>query len=411
MLYRKVPKTGDELSILGYGCMRLPLKRGLIDEKRATRQLRGAIDRGVNYVDTAQPYHIGASEPFLGRALQGGYREKVRLATKQFSLKIRSAEDFAPHLGAQLKKLQTDYLDYYLLHGINGPVFERMKGLGVLEFLEQAKKDGRIRHTGFSFHGDVAAFKEIVDAYDWDICQIQYNYLDENIQAGTEGLKYAAAKRLGVIIMEPLRGGNLARKIPPAVQAVWDRAERKRTPAEWGLRWVWNHPEVTCVLSGMNEDKHIEENLRIAGEALPDSLSDKELALIRESAEKYQGLGKVACTGCRYCMPCPAGVDIPTCFELYNQRQVFGEKGQSLAMYFLRLYGGIESPRHRFASACTECGNCRNLCPQGLPVPELIREVRKTFENPIFKSVVWFFGGYLAYQKWRFERKRKNNKL
>ncbi|MCX5866750.1 MAG: aldo/keto reductase [Proteobacteria bacterium] len=201
MLYRKVPKSGDELSILGYGCMRLPLKRGRIDEKRATRQLREAIDRGVNYIDTAQPYHMGASEPFLGRALRDGYREKVRLATKQFSLKIRSTEDFTPHLGAQLKKLQTDYLDYYLLHGISGPVFERMKGLGVLEFLEQAKKDGRIRSTGFSFHGDLAAFKEIVDAYDWDICQIQYNYIDENIQAGTEGLKYAAAKRLGVIVM------------------------------------------------------------------------------------------------------------------------------------------------------------------------------------------------------------------
>lgn len=407
MLYRRVPKSGDELSILGYGCMRLPLKRGRIDEKRATRQLRYAIDRGVNYIDTAQPYHMGASEPFLGRALRDGYREKVRLATKMMSLNIRSADDFDPCLAAQFKKLKTGFIDYYLMHGINGPVFQRMKGLGILEFLERAKKDGRIRYTGFSFHGDTAAFKEIVDAYDWDICQIQYNYLDEQIQAGTEGLKYAAAKRLGVIVMEPLRGGNLARKIPPVVQAIWDRALPRRSPAEWGLRWVLNHSEVTCVLSGMNEEKHIEENLRIAGEALPDSLSEKDLALIREVTEKYQGLMKVACTGCRYCMPCPAGVDIPTCFEIYNQRKVFGEKGQSTAMYFLRMWGGLESPRHRYASSCEDCGQCRKLCPQGLPVPELIQEVRKTFEGPIFKTLVRFSGGYLAYQKWRSQRRKK----
>ena len=411
MLYRQVPKSGDKLSILGYGCMRLPLKRGRIDERRATRQLRGAIDRGVNYVDTAQPYHLGASEPFLGRALRDGYRKKVRLATKLFSLKIRTADDLDPFLASQLQKLQTDYIDYYLLHGISGPIFARLKGLGIFDFLERAKKDGRIRYAGFSFHGDIAAFKEIVDAYNWDICLIQYNYLDEQIQAGTEGLKYAAAKKMGVLVMEPLRGGNLARKVPPAVQAVWDRAEVRRSPAEWALRWVWNHPEVTCVLSGMNEEKHIEENLRIAGEALPDSLSEKELALIREAAEKYRGLMKVACTGCRYCMPCPAGVDIPACFEFYNQLQVFGQKSQNTMLYFLRGWGGIESPRHRYASSCTECGACAKVCPQGLPVPQLIGEVRKIFEGPIFKSLIWCGGGYLAYQKWRFKNKQKKIKL
>ena len=373
MLYRKVPKSGDELSILGYGCMRLPLKRARIDEKRATRQLRYAIDRGVNYLDTAQPYHMGASEPFLGRALRGGYREKVRLATKMMSLNIRSADDFEPYLAAQFKKLQTDYIDYYLMHGINGPVFERMKGLGILEFLARAKKDGRICYTGFSFHGDIAAFKEIVDAYDWDICQIQYNYLDERIQAGTEGLKYAAAKRLGVIVMEPLRGGNLARKIPPAIRAVWDRAEPRRSPAEWGLRWVWNHPEVTCVLSGMNEEKHIDENLRIAGEALPDSLSEKELALIREAAEKYQGLMKVACTGCRYCMPCPSGVAIPNNLDLLSNAQLYGAWE-----YARQEYMGLETEKK--ASNCKKCGKCLKKCPQKIAVIEYLEEVARVFE-------------------------------
>jgi len=230
--------------------MRLPQKRGRIDEKRAIKQVHYAIDQGVNYIDTAVMYHMGGSEPFLGRALAGGYREKVRLATKLPPGLIKTREEMDKVLGAQMKRLKTDFIDYYLLHGLNGESWNKIKELGACEFLDKAKADQRIRFAGFSFHGDREAFKEIVDAYDWDFCQIQYNYLDVQNQAGTEGLEYAAGKGLGMIIMEPLRGGNLTGRIPPEVQAIWDEAEVKRTPAEWALRWIWNHPGVTVVLSG-----------------------------------------------------------------------------------------------------------------------------------------------------------------
>ncbi len=274
MLYRKMPKNRDELSILGFGCMRLPVKEdGSIDEERAKKQVRYAIDHGVNYVDTAWPYHMGASEPFVGRALADGYREKVKLATKLPSWLIEKREDMDTFLNAQLEKLQTDHIDYYLVHALVGELWDTVKNLGVTEFLTKAKADGRIRNTGFSFHGAATDFSRIVDAYDWDFCQIQYNYLDEKNQAGTAGLEYAASKGLGVVIMEPLRGGNLTRTVPAAVQKIWDESPKKRTAAEWALRWIWDHPEVTVVLSGMNEETQIEENLRVAGEAYPGCLS------------------------------------------------------------------------------------------------------------------------------------------
>ncbi|MCP4693875.1 MAG: aldo/keto reductase, partial [Desulfobacterales bacterium] len=319
MLYRKIPKTGDEISILGFGCMRLPLKDEKIDEKRATRQIHYALDNGVNYLDTAWPYHSGQSEPFLGRALAGGRREKVRIATKLPSWMVESREDMDRFLNAQLEKLHTDRIDYYLLHYMHGPMWDRLVELGVLDFLDKALADGRIVNTGFSFHGTLVDFKRIVDARPWEMCQIQYNYLDEENQAGVEGLRYAASKNLGVVIMEPLRGGALGlAEAPPDVEAVWKEAPRARTPVEWALRWVWNHPEVTSVLSGMNEEAHIEENLAITEKARPDSLAKEELNLIQRASGTYKSLMKVGCTGCGYCKPCPAGVNIPNCFEVYN---------------------------------------------------------------------------------------------
>ena len=255
MLYRKMPKNGDELSILGFGCMRLPMVEGTIDEARAIAQIRGAIDSGVNYVDTAWPYHGGASEPLLGKALTDGYRERVKVATKLPSWLIHSREDMDRYQNAQLQRLGTDHIDYYLVHALEGVVWDSVAALGIREFLDQAKKDGRIVNAGFSFHGLAEDFKRIVDAYPWVFCQIQYNFLDEQFQAGTQGLKYAASKDMGVVIMEPLRGGNLGLPTPPpAVAALWDEAKTKRSPVEWALRWVWNHPEVTLVLSGMNEE-------------------------------------------------------------------------------------------------------------------------------------------------------------
>jgi len=261
VLYRKIPKTGDALSILGFGCMRLPVTAaGGIDEPRATRQVRDAIDRGVNYLDTAWPYHSGESENFLGRALSDGYRDKVKLATKLSSWMIKSRTDMDSYLNIQLEKLQTDQIDYYLLHTLAGGSWGHLTSLGVTDFLDQAKADGRIVNAGFSFHGILDDFKRIVDAYPWEFCQIQYNYLDQKNQAGKEGLQYAAAKNLGIIIMEPLRGGNLGLPTPPPdVDAIFKEAKFVRTPVDWALRWIWNHPEVTLVLSGMNREDHIAE--------------------------------------------------------------------------------------------------------------------------------------------------------
>ena len=402
MLYRKMDSTGDELSILGFGCMRLPQKNRLIDEERATRQLRDAIDRGVNYIDTAVPYHMGASEPFVGRALSSGYRDRVKLATKLPPWQTNVREDMDRILSEQLDRLQTDHIDYYLVHALNGESWAKMRDLGVLEFLEGARADGRIVHAGFSFHGGLPDFKTIVDAWEWQFCQIQYNYLDEKLQAGTEGLEYAAAKGLGIIVMEGLRGGLLGRNVPPEVQRIWDAAEVSRTPAEWALRWIWNRPEVQVNLSGMNDESHIEENLRIAGEAMPDSMTDGELELVRRVAETYQGLMKSDCTGCRYCLPCPAGVAIPDCLQGYNNKHALRDKRAGM-MYAL-FVGGAFSGTPALASLCTECGTCLPRCPQNVPIPEILKEVAADFEGPFFPMHVWFLKRMMTFWRWRAKR-------
>lgn len=382
MLYRKMPKNGDELSVLGFGCMRLPVREdGSIDEERATKQVLYAIDQGVNYVDTAWPYHMEQSEPFLGRALADGYREKVKLATKLPSWLIESREDMDKFLNTQLEKLKTDHIDYYLIHALVGELWDNIENLGVADFLDKAKADGRIINAGFSFHGSGEDFNRIVDAYDWDFCQIQYNFLDEKNQAGTEGLEYAASKGLGVIIMEPLRGGNLVSPVPQAVQEIWDEAPTKRTAAEWALRWVWNHPEVTVVLSGMNEETHIEENLTVADKAYPTSLTEAELQLVKKVEQKYRELMKVGCTGCRYCMPCPAGVDIPLCFETYNNLYMSNNADDANFMYAARL-GGILGGETGFASQCVKCGKCLEKCPQHLDIPTILESVVEELEGP-----------------------------
>lgn len=370
MLYRKIPKNGDELSILGFGCMRLPANDdGSIDEARSIAQIRYAIDRGVNYLDSAWPYHGGASEPLLGRALQDGYRDKVRVATKLPTWMIHNRGDMDYYLDRQLEKLQTDHIDYYLCHALNGESWDMLKTLGVADFLETAKADGRIGNAGFSFHGLAGDFTRIIDEHPWVFCQIQFNFLDQENQAGLAGLRYAAAKDIGVIIMEPLRGGNIGLPVaPPAVEEIWDKAEHKRTPVEWALRWVWNHPEVTSVLSGMNEEAHIDENLAIAGEALPNSLTEGELGLVDEAARKYCELMKVGCTGCGYCMPCPEGVRIPVIFEVYNKMHMFGDEKGAKISYALRLSGELTGDAPGFASQCVECGECMEKCPQELEI-------------------------------------------
>ena len=393
MLYRTVPKTGDRLSILGYGCMRLPEKSGKIDEERAIRQIRHAIDSGVNYLDTAPAYHFGKSEQILGKALQNGYREKVRIATKLPHWEVRDASDMERILAKQLVTLQTDHIDYYLLHSMSKESWEKMAKLGVLAFLDRAKSEGKIVNAGFSFHGTIAAFKEIVDAYDWQFCQIQYNFLDENNQAGTEGLQYAAGKNLAVMVMEPLRGGNLAGPVPDEVQKIWDEAEEKQSAAEWGLRFVWDHPEVTVALSGMNNENHIEENLRVAGSSLPHSLTPYDLARIGRVKETYRRLMKVGCTGCGYCMPCPAGVDIPGCFSLYNAHHLF-PKDRSTKFHYFGRHGGLIGDVS-YAGLCRQCGKCARACPQHLPIPQLMKDVKADMEGgmravvPVLKAGLW----------------------
>lgn len=383
MLYRTMPKNNDELSVLGFGCMRLPMtEQGQIDEARAAGQIRTAIEQGINYLDTAWPYHAGESESFLGRFLADGYREKVKIATKLPSWLIKSREDMDSYLNAQLKKLKTDFIDYYLIHNLAGPIWNTLDALGVKDFLNTAKADGRIVNAGFSFHGKLDDFKIIVDAYPWEFCQIQYNYLDEENQAGTEGLKYAGARDLGIIVMEPLRGGNLGNpEPPPAVDNIFKQAEHQRSPVEWALRWVWNHPEVTVVLSGMNEESHVEENLSIAERAYPNSLSEEELDLINRVSLRYRDIMKVACTGCRYCVPCPSDVDIPGCFEVYNKCHMFGNLQEAKFMYAARM-SGMLTGKAGYASQCVQCGECLEKCPQHIEIPDHLEDVAQELEGP-----------------------------
>jgi hypothetical protein len=347
-----------------------------IDEERATRQIRSAIDSGVNYIDTAVPYHGGESERFLGRALKDGYREKVKLATKLPPWSVKTREDMDRILDIQLKKLGTDHIDYYLLHSLEAGHWKRLLDLGILEFLDSAKEAGKIRNAGFSFHGDRKTFREIIDAYDWVFCQIQYNFLDEMNQAGTEGLRYAASKHIAVMVMEPLRGGMLAGKLPKDVDHIYKSAQPKRSAAEWALRWVWNHPEVTVVLSGMNDEDHIAENLKTCEDVLPGSMTPGELATVAAVAGTYQKLIKVGCTGCAYCMPCPFGVNIPQNFFLYNSYHMGGSHLFTRGMYGLSLMGGMGNRAD--AALCRNCGKCAKACPQKIAIPEELKKVRGT---------------------------------
>ncbi|SHJ37986.1 hypothetical protein SAMN02745165_02246 [Malonomonas rubra DSM 5091] len=385
MLYRKMGKCGDEVSILGFGCMRLPIIDGdtsKINDELAIPLLRNAIDAGVNYVDTDYPYHgndmtvPGESEPFVGRALKGGYREKVKIATKLPSWLIQSHDDMERILDHQLERLQTASIDYYLLHALNKNFWANLQQHKVLDFLDKALADGKIKRAGFSYHENPEQFQPIVDAYDWDFCQIQYNYLDEETQAGKAGLEYAAEKGLGIVIMEPLRGGNLAGKLPEEAEAVFAGAETKRSHAEWALRWLWNDARVTTLLSGMTEASQAEENLKIAAEGYADSLTADELARVEQVKEIYRSKQRVPCTKCGYCMPCPVGVNIPGNLSLYNEYHKFDSDGSrhlARALFNMTLEPGAR------ADQCTECGQCLQHCPQNIAIPDELKRVAETF--------------------------------
>jgi predicted aldo/keto reductase-like oxidoreductase len=382
MQYRTFGKLDWKPSALGFGAMRLPILNNdpaQIDEAEATRMVRYAIDHGVNYVDTAYPYHRENSERFLGRALQEGYRQRIRLATKLPCWKVEQPADFDRYLDEQLAKLQTQYIDFYLLHSLNAETWPKVRDHGVLAWAERALADGRIRYLGFSFHDKVEVFQEIVDASDlWTFCQIQYNLMDVEEQAGTKGLQYAAGKGLAVVIMEPLRGGALARNIPPAVQAFWDSAPVRRAPADFALQWLWNQPEVSLVLSGMSTMEQVEQNVASADRSGPGTLTTEEVALVGRVREAYQALCAVPCTACKYCLPCPQEVAIPDVFEIYNGLLMFGDEERSRM-----FYGWLDDGTR--ADACIECGECLEKCPQHIDIPDWLKkahEVLRQKETP-----------------------------
>ena len=378
MKYRKLGKSGKLVSVLGFGCMRLPILGGVenpadifnpekfIDEEEATEMVRYAVEHGINYFDTAYRYHGGQSEVFLGRAIHP-FRNRVMIASKLPVWMVKSADDFDRILDEQLARLNTDHLDFYLLHGLGRHHWHPVMELGVLDFLERAVADGRVHHIGFSFHDDIGIFREIVDSADWDMCQIQYNYYDENYQAGREGLEYAAARGIGVVAMEPLRGGQLVDRIPEVVIDTWNTAPVRRNPVEWAFRWVWDQPQVSMALSGMSSMDQLVENIDIAGEAEADLLTEGERDVIKRVREIYRDRMKVDCTSCAYCMPCPSGVNIPMNLSMYNDMFMFKDGEINIMLYNHML------PPEQKASNCIECGRCEKLCPQKIPI---IRELK-----------------------------------
>ena len=366
MKYRTFGRLDWTPSALGFGAMRLPTiggDRGKIDEPEATRMIRYAIDHGVNYVDTAYPYHEGTSEACVGRVLQDGYRERVKLATKLPCRMVEVPEDFDRYLDEQLERLQTSHIDFYLLHGLNARTWPKVRDLGVIRWAEKTIAGGRIRHLGFSFHDNYETFQQIVDGSDlWLFCQIQYNLMDIEHQAGIKGLEYAASKGLAVVVMEPIRGGLLTQRIPSGVQEVWDSAPKKRTPAHWALQWVWNHHEVSVVLSGMSTMEQVEQNIASASESGPGTLTEEDLSLIARVRGRYWELSSIPCTNCRYCLPCPNGVSIPSIFECYNDVMMYGDMRRPKLNY------GWMQEKER-ADQCVECEECLEKCPQQIEIP------------------------------------------
>lgn len=367
MKYRPFGKLDWQASALGFGCMRLPTlgdDSGAIDETLAVPMLHRAIDAGVNYIDTAWAYHREQSEVFVGKALSGGHREKVHLATKLPSWLITTRADMDRFLDAQLERLQTDHLDFYLLHTLNARFWQNYKDLNVFDWAERKMAEGKFRHLGFSFHDTYEVFEDILNGYDnWTFCQIQYNYMDINYQAGQKGLHAAADKGLAVIVMEPLRGGRLAKNPPPpAVAQVFARSGRDWTPANWALQWVWNQPEVSLLLSGMSTMEQVEQNLVSADNSNPGSLTREDLAVIDQARQARESLAPVPCTHCEYCLPCPSGVAIPSVFEFYNTALMYDERQRGQNAY------KNDIPDENKADCCVECGTCETLCPQDIEI-------------------------------------------
>lgn len=383
MKYRKFGSTGFKVSALGLGCMRLPTKRLMplqADVPKSIKLIKSAVDKGINYIDTAWLYHFGASEKIVGMALQGGYREKVHLVTKSPLFLVNKAEDFDKFLNKQLKKMQTDYIDTYLFHSMNKSGLEKLKKYHLIDKMIEAKKEGKIKYIGFSFHDTLPVFKEVVDFYHWDVVQIQYNYMDTAIQATTEGLKYSAGKGMAVVIMEPLKGGRLAN--PPAeAWEVMARSRIKRSPVDWALQYLWNLPEISLVLSGMSNLQMLNENCDSADRSGVSSLHEEDLNIIDDLIKIYRKKILVPCTSCKYCLPCPSGVNIPQNFAILNN--VALERSNVRKWLNKRDYKKMANSPEKLnqaksngnASLCINCGICLEKCPQEIKIPDELKKV------------------------------------
>ena len=380
MEYR-TDRYGEKISQLGYGCMRFTRKGNSIDFDKAEREVLCAIENGVNYLDTA--YIYPGSEECLGKIIaKNSLRDKVHIATKLPQYLMRNPAAIEKTFQEELKRLQTDYVDYYLMHMFTDMhEWENLKALGIEDWIARHKADGSVRNIGFSYHGDSKMFLEILNAYDWDFCQIQYNYLDEHSQAGKTGLQAAAEKGIPVIIMEPLRGGKLVNMLPEKAKQAMADSGKGYSPAEWGLRWLWNQPEVTCVLSGMNSMEMVQENVRVASSANAGDFTEKDFATIEQIKSAIRENERVGCTGCRYCMPCPKGVNIPGNFYYYNLMYI--EKKSSARFEYAQNMGMRANPG--FASLCVGCGKCEQHCPQHLPIREKLKEADKNLRPLPYK--------------------------
>jgi len=375
MQYRKFGKLDWEVSVLGFGAMRLPLigeDMANIDEPEAIRMIRYAIDNGINYLDSAYLYHMGNSERLVGKALKDGYREKIKVATKLPVRMIEKAEDFDRIFNEQLERLQMDRIDFYLMHGLNKEGWTKVRDMGVLNWAEGQMARGRIDHLGFSFHDEYEVFKEIVDAYDnWVLGQVLYNFMDRDEQATRRGVEYAAGKGLAVVVMEPLRGGMLGKEPPEIVASIWESTPRKLKPVEWAFDWIWNQPEISVALSGMSTMEQVKEDIEIADRSGPGMLTADELEMIDRVREAYRSLRPIPCSNCKYCMPCPSGVEIPRIFQIYNDAVMYDDMRVGRLMYGGPF--GVQ-PDQR-ADRCTECEECLEKCPQNVPIPEWLKKV------------------------------------
>ena len=381
MQYRK-DKYGNNISVLGFGCMRFTRKGGAIDIPKAEKELMAAIDAGVNYFDTA--YIYPGSEAALGEIFsRNNVRNKIYIATKLPHYLIKSRDGMERLFNEHLKRLKTDYIDYYLMHMLTDiQTWERLKKLGVLEFLEEKHKSGAIRQIGFSYHGNTDMFCKLVDAYDWDFCQIQYNYMDEHSQAGRRGLQYAHKNGLPVIIMEPLRGGKLVSMLPSEAEQIMQKHHVSHTPAQWAFRWLWNQPEVTCVLSGMNSIEMLQDNIHTASTVQIGEMTAADEEMLSKVVKSINAKMKVGCTGCSYCMPCPKGVDIPGTFAAYNRLYSEG-KFAGLKEHFMCSAARRDSTA---AYNCIGCGKCETHCPQHIPIRQALKAASKELEGPLYRT-------------------------